>query len=263
MRNLEADMTDQHPPTPPQPQGLPPQPAGVPPQPGQFPAAVPAAPAAPPRPQGRISLRNPLVAAALGLVVGLAAVGIPVLLSNDDGNGGGFGGGGGGGELSAPAKLDGLRPLAEIQRGAGIPKAKEMADGIAKEERKSGERLSEAYGGAAAVVRQYADDDVQTTVTLIAVRSRSPKPYVPYEDRERLALAVPPDELKVFGDVSCVLYNQPTPEGSKPTAESVHVTLCQRTGDGLTVQIRPVGSGMANQPEKVAALVEKAWSQLS
>ncbi|MES4902693.1 MULTISPECIES: hypothetical protein [unclassified Streptomyces] len=206
-------------------------------------------------------MRNPLITAALGLVVGLAAVGIPVLLSDDDG--GGFGGGGSGGELSAPAKLDGLRPFADIQRASGAPKAKEMADGIAREERKSGERLSEAYGGAAAVVKQYADEDVETTVTLIAVRSRSPKPYVPYEDRKRLALAVPPDELKVFGDVSCVLYNQPTPEGSKPTAESVHVTLCQRTGDGLTVQIRPGGSGVANQPEKVASLVEKAWAELS
>jgi hypothetical protein len=258
-------MTDQQPPTssqpqwlPPQPQGIPPQPGGVPPQPGQFPAAAPAA--ASPR-QGRISLRNPLVTAALGLVVGLAAVGIPVLLSDDGGVG--FGGGGGGGELSAPAKLDGLRPFADVQRAAGVPKAKEMADGIAKEERKSGERLSEAYGGAAAVVKQYADDDVETTVTLVAVRSRSPKPYVPYEDPERLALAVPPDELKVIGDVSCVLYNQPTAAGSKPTAESVHVTLCQRTGDGLTVQIRPGGSGVANQPEKVASLVEEAWSQLS
>lgn len=252
-------MTEQQqPPTPPQPQGPPPQPAGVPPQPGQFPVG---APAAPPSPQGRISLRNPLVAAALGLVVGLAAVGIPVLLSDDDG--GGFGGGGGGGELSAPAKLGGLRPLADLQRSAPTPKAKEMADAITKEEGKSGERLSEAYGGAAAVVKQYADDDVQTTVTLVAVRSRSPKPYVPYEDAKRLALAAPTDELKVIGDVSCVLYNQPTPEGSKPTAESVHVTLCQRTGDGLTVQIRPGGSGVANQPEKVAALVETAWSALS
>ncbi|MFI1334916.1 hypothetical protein ACH4U7_33395 [Streptomyces sp. NPDC020845] len=232
----------------------------MPPQPGQFPAAVPAAP---PSPQGRISLRNPLVAAALGLVVGLAAVGIPALLSDDGDGGGGFGGGGGGGELSAPAKLDGLRSFADIQRAAGVPKAKKMADGIAEEDRRSGERLSEAYGGAAAVVKRYADADVQTTVTLIAVRSRSPQPYVPYQDHKRLALAKPQDELKTIGDVSCVLYNQPTPAGSKPTADSVHVSYCQRTGDGLTVQIRAVGSGMANQPEKVAAVVEKAWSELS
>lgn len=251
-------MTEQQPPMPPQPQGLPPQPAGVPPQPGQFPAAVPVAP--PPR-QGRISLRNPLVTAAIGLVVGLAAVGIPVLLSDDDG--GGFGGGGGGAELSAPAKLDGLRPLADLQRSAPTAKAKEMADRIAEEEGKSGERLSEAYGGAAAVMRQYADEEIQTTATLVAVRSRSPKPYVPYVDPKRLGLAKPQDELKTIGDVSCVLYNQPTPEGSAPTADSVHVTYCQRTGDGLTVQVRTVGSGVANKPAKVAALVESAWSALS
>ncbi|MGY0057250.1 hypothetical protein ACWY4P_11895 [Streptomyces sp. LZ34] len=260
-------MTEQQPPTPPQPQGLPPQPAGVPPQPGagvppqpgQLPAAVPLPP---PRRQGPISLRTPLVTAALGLVVGLAAVGIPVLLSDDDG-GGGFGGGGGSGELSAPAKLDGLRPFAEIQRAAGVPKAEEMADAITKEDRKSGERLSEAYGGAAAVVQRYADSDVQTTVTLVAVRGRSPQPYVPYQDPKRLGLAKPQDELKTFGDVSCVLYNQPTAAGSKPTADSVHVSYCQRTGDGLTVQVRTLGGGVANQPDKVADLTEKAWSELS
>lgn len=251
-------MTEQHPPTPPQSAGVPPQPAGIPPQPGQHPAAHPAAP---PR-QGRISLRHPLVTGAIGLVVGLAAVGIPVVLSDDDG-GGGFGGGGGDAKLSAPAKLDGLRPFAEIQSESGVPKAKDMADAITEEDRKSGERLSEAYGGAAAVVKRYADDGVLTTATLVAVRSRSPKPYVPDQDPKRLGLEKPQDELKTIGDVSCVLYNEPTAAGSEPRKESVHVTYCQRTGDGLTVQIRPVGSGMANQPEKVAALVEKAWSELS
>ncbi len=252
-------MTEQQqPPTPPQPQGPPPQPAGLPPQPGQLPAA---APAAPPQRQGRISLRNPLVTAALGLVVGLAAVGIPALLSDDDG--GGFGGGGDGGKLSAPAKLDRLRPLADLQRSASMSKAKELADAITKEEGKSGERLSEAYGGAAAVVRQYADQQFQTTATLIAVRSRSPEPYVPYVDPKRLGLVKPQDELKTIGDVSCVLYNQPTPAGSEPTADSVRVSYCQRTGDGLTVQIRTVGGGEANQPDKVAAMVEAAWSELS
>ncbi|MER6139882.1 hypothetical protein ABT174_07460 [Streptomyces sparsogenes] len=249
-------MTEQYPPTPPQPAGVPSQPG----PPPAFPAA-PAVPAAPSRP-GRFSPRHPLVSGVIGLVVGLALVGIPVLLSDDDG-GGGFGGGGGGAELAAPAKLGGLRPLADVQRKEGIPKAGKMADGLVEEDRKSGERLSEAYGGAAAVVKRYADDDAETVVTLVAVRSRSPKPYVPYEDRERLALAVPPDELKVIGEVSCVLYNQPTPADSKPTAESVHVTYCQRTGDGLTVQIRPTGSGLANRPAKVADLVEKAWSALN
>ncbi|MDX3228763.1 hypothetical protein [Streptomyces sp. ME19-01-6] len=252
-------MTEQPPPTPPAPQGLPPLPAGVPPQPGQLPAAVPVAP---PQPRGRISLRNPLVSAAIGLVVGLAAVGIPVLLSDDDG-GGGFGGGGGRGELSAPAKLDGLRPLAEIQRSNGVAKAEKNADGITKDERKSGERLSEAYGGAAAVMKQYADGDGQTTVTLTAVRSRSPEPYVTYVDPKRLGLVKPLEELKTFGDVSCVLYNQPTNAGSEPAADSVHVTYCQRTGDGLTVQIRPAGSGVANRPEKVADIVNAAWSEMS
>ncbi|MEU1664815.1 hypothetical protein ABZ547_14570 [Streptomyces sparsogenes] len=249
-------MTEQYPPTPPQPAGVPSQPG----PPPAFPAA-PAVPAAPSRP-GRFSPRHPLVSGVIGLVLGLALVGIPVLLSDDDG-GGGFGGGGGGAELAAPAKLGGLRPFADIQRESGANKAGEMADGLVKEDRKSGERLSEAYGGAAAVVKRYADDDVQTVVTLAAVRSRSPKPYVPYEDRERLALAVPPDQLKVIGDVSCVLYNQPTPAGSKPTTESVNVTYCQRTGDGLTVQIRPGGGDLAHQPTKVADIVEKAWSALN
>ncbi|MEU5612163.1 hypothetical protein AB0H03_26125 [Streptomyces sparsogenes] len=249
-------MTEQYPPTPPQPAGVP-SPPGPPPA---FPAA-PAAPAAPSRP-GRFSPRHPLVSGVIGLVVGLALVGIPVLLSDDDG-GGGFGGGGGGAELAAPAKLGGLRPFADIQRESGANKAGELADGLVVEDRKSGERLSEAYGGAAAVVKRYADDDVQTTVTLAAVRARSPEPYVPYEDAERLAVAAPPDELKVIGDVSCVLYNSPTPAGSEPAADSVRVTYCQRTGDGLTVQIRPVGTGLANRPAKVADLVENAWSALN
>ncbi|MFI1847374.1 hypothetical protein [Streptomyces sp. NPDC020480] len=259
-------MTEQQPPTPPQPQGLPPQPqglppqpAGIPPQPGQFPALAPAAAPAPR--QGRFSLRNPLVTAAIGLVVGLAAAGIPALLS--DGDGGGFGGGGGGGELSAPAKLDGLRPLVDAQRESNGAKGEKTAEQLAEEARLSGERVSKAYGGAAAVVKQYVDKDFQTTATLIAVRSRAPEPYVLYVDPKRLALAKAPDELKTIGDVSCVLYNQPTMEGSEPTADSVHVTYCQRTGDGLTVQVRTAGSGVSNRPDKVADLVEEAWSALS
>ncbi|MFC1430125.1 hypothetical protein ACEZDB_05560 [Streptacidiphilus sp. N1-3] len=127
---------------------------------------------------------------------------------------------------------------------------------------KSAQRLSQAYGGAKAVVQHYADSEVAEIVILDAVSASSPQPYVPYEDAAQLGMAVPPDQLVQVGQVACVVYNQGTAAGQKPTAESVVVNYCQRTGSGLTVQLRASGD-LQHQPQQMAALVEKAWTALS
>ncbi|MHA6763796.1 hypothetical protein [Streptacidiphilus sp. PAMC 29251] len=99
-------------------------------------------------------------------------------------------------------------------------------------------------------------------VTLNAVSASSPQPYVPYEDAAQLGLAVPTDQLVQVGQVACVVFNQPTAAGQKPAGDSVVVTYCQRTGSGLTVQLRASGD-LQHQPAEMAALVDKAWSALS
>lgn len=94
------------------------------------------------------------------------------------------------------------------------------------------------------------------------MRARSPLPWVPYQDPADLHLARAPQEVLRFGDVSCVVQNQPTPEGSEPAQDAATTTLCARTGPDLTVQVLYPGPDLGHQPERVAQLVDEAWASL-
>lgn len=206
-------------------------------------------------------LRHPAVTGALGLLLGLATVGIPVLVGGgDDGSAVGATSGG---TLRAPADLKGFTSYADMQRTrAGNASGRAYAGQIAAEDARSGQRLSAAYGGANAVVQRYTDDTLANFVTLVAVRSDSPKPYVPFEDPAYTKAAVPQDQLVTVGKVSCVVFNIYTAAGKTPAADSVNTSYCQRTGGGLTIQIRAGSGPLLHSPDKVAQLVEAAWSDL-
>ncbi|MDH6126489.1 hypothetical protein [Kitasatospora sp. GP82] len=220
-------------------------------------------------PQQRTSRpAGPVVTGVVGVLVGAALVGLLWLIAGGgpgSGKGGPFGSGGSGGPgISAPGTLGGFMRQEKAMKDLGAKGSDERAAQVTTAEEHSTRSLSEAYGGAPAVVQGFADAGVEQMFTLAAVRAASPRPYVPFEDAALLGLAVPTDQLLTIGNVDCVLYNQPTPAGQQPKPETVVVNYCQRAGAGLTVQIRQVGGDDLRQhPDRVAALVDQAWSAVS
>jgi hypothetical protein len=128
---------------------------------------------------------------------------------------------------------------------------------------RSSQRLSEAHGGAGAVVQVYTDQDLGLQVTLMIYRAPSAHPlYVPFQDPQYIGMAKPSQTAEEFGEVSCVVRNDPTPAGQTPAPHSAHVDTCARTGALLTVEIHPVGD-LADDPPRVAALVNSAWNAVA
>ena len=57
--------------------------------------------------------------------------------------------------------------------------------------------------------------------------------------------------------------NQPTPEDQEPDEDSVITTMCQRTGDDLTVIVLYPRADLGTQPAAIATLVDQAWTALA
>ncbi|MFJ9855489.1 hypothetical protein [Streptomyces sp. NPDC101150] len=121
----------------------------------------------------------------------------------------------------------------------------------------------QAYGAAPAAVATYANAGLSEIFVLTVVRAVSPHPFTPYQNAAQLGLAKPAREVVPVGEVACLVHNRPTAVGKRPGPETVTVESCQRTGEGLTVQIRSVTGDIHSSPERIAALVGKAWSGLS
>jgi hypothetical protein len=212
-------------------------------------------PAAPPPNRGGGGRATVIVAAVVGLVVGAGLATGAWLL---------FGGGGGsiGGSssaVSAPARLGDYYQFPDLpkvrQRDGQSDAMKDTVDRQAKWDRESSTRLSASRDGAGAVVRRYANVDLDSMFSLEVVRSPSPSPqYVPYSDAEYLGLDKPLDEMLEFGSVSCLVRNE--------TSGQTFVINCQRTSGDLTVTVAQVNGDLNEKPEAVADLVNKAWSQV-
>jgi len=239
--------------------------------PGAFPPPpMPAAAPAAPGPRRAAWYARPVPVGLAGLLLGAAMIGVPWLLTRDDTAAAGGQGsltGGSTAALSAPEKLGDFMHQDVAMKGLGSDEDKEKAEKNAQvyvtADRRSSGLLSTAYGGAPAVVQGFADAKFENLFQLTAVRARAPRPYVAYEDPERMGLEVATNEMTSFGKVDCAIYNDPTNAGGTPDADSVHVMSCQRTGDGLTVQIRQVSGDVGHAPRRVAGLVDQAWTALS
>jgi len=219
--------------------------------PGGRPNEVPTPPhgtrmPAPTPPNGRANGRAiAVVAGFVGLAVGAAVVaGAWLLFGNDSG--------GSSSPISAPEQVG------DYYRFADVPMLQDEdrrpVDYRVEADRRSSERLSAANGDAGAFVQQYSDDDLENGFSLDVVRAPSPALYVPYSDPKYLGVDKPPEEVREFGDVACAMRNLTSGESM--------VTRCLRTDAGLSVTISVVTGDLAEQPEKVAALVDEAWSQL-
>lgn len=222
----------------------------------QDPSMEPGAPGVPVQPPSKpgFSLRSPLITGIAGLVVGAVVVGVPWLMSGDASPFGAEKT-----SLTAPVTFGGFT---QVEHN---PRYKPGSLNLFKDSNpQSAKNLSAAYGGAAVVVESYADVDLANFLTLEAVRARSPLPYVPYVDARDLGLAKPEQEIVAFGDVECLVVNEPAVAASQPDTSTATAVTCERTSAHLTVRLRFSGGGdVAHSPAQAAALVDTAWGLLS
>ena len=211
------------------------------------PDLVPTPPRGFPTPVPRRGRGGAVLAGVAGLVVGGLLVGVAWLLLGDDGASSS--------PISAPARISGYMRYGDAAEGVDREKGREIADRYRDWDQRSSERLSAAHDGAGAFVQSYTDEGLEQSFTVEAVRAPAPyPPYAPYSDPEYLRMERPVEELREFGDVGCLVRNDPSQS---------YVTSCVRTDDDLTVQITHVGGDLLDDPEAVAKLVDAAWQELS
>lgn len=226
----------------------------------QMPMAGPppgAAPGSPVGPQPGPRAPRPWVVGLVGAVVGALVAGVPLLLA-----GGGDSGGGSLGAshdaLSAPNTVGAYSSMIKNPK-VNANTIKRITD----TETVSAKNLSDAYGGATAVFRQYSDADLENDFSLAAVRAQSPKPFIAYVDAAQLGLVKPEQDVEMFGQVACVVHHQPVLAGQQEQPDQVHVSSCERTSAHLTVRLLFGGGDAWNKAADAAALTDEAWSQLS
>lgn len=216
---------------------------------------VPQIPPAQPTP-GSPAPRSPWLFGVAGLVVGALLAGIPLALMSDSG-GGGLGASHSG--LSAPDALSAYTPMVKNSKANG-----DLIKRVTETETVSAKRLSDAYGGAGAVVRQYTDDGLANSFQLEAVRAQSPKLFYFYVNPTYLGTVKPDQDVETYGDVSCLVHYQVTPQGQQVQPDQVFVVSCERTSAHLTVRLRMLsGEDLWHSPKDLAALTDKAWAALS
>lgn len=212
----------------------------------------------PPRtavPRPRPLLARPVVVGLIGVVVGAFLVGVPWLTLS-------LLGGPSGQALTAPANLGGLSQAKDAIAKLDAVRGKAQIDRIAKTDQETAARVSAAYDGAGAVVQDYQDDRLLRSFQLVAVRAPSPELFAPYEDVQALGVAKPGTELVRVGAVQCLVHNDPAAPGSASDPERSFVLNCQRTGPGLTVTVRSMGTEGNRDPRELAGIVEQAWREL-
>ena len=225
-----------------------------------FPAGPPPAPQPqPPVPQPvpRPPLARPLVVGLLGVVAGAVLVGVPWLVLSL------FGDEPSGSALTAPKALGGLSRAQDAIAKVDAVRGKATIDRIDKTDRETASRVSAAYDGAGAVVQQYQDEGLLRSFQLVAVRAPSPELFAPYEDVQALGVAAPGTDLVRVGAVQCLVHNDPAAPGSTPDPDRSFVLNCQRTGPGMTVTVRSMGTEGNHDPQELAGIVEQAWRELA
>ncbi|MEV4319006.1 hypothetical protein [Actinocrispum sp. NPDC049592] len=140
--------------------------------------------------------------------------------------------------------------------------AKPVVERTLKAMQESTKRLSESHGGAGALFAHYADNKLESNFMVVAYRDRSADPlFVPYVNPDDLGLAKPQQTVERYGSVSCLVMNDPTPQGQTPAAGSARAAKCSRSSGALTVEITPDGGD--HSPKQVAELVDEVWASVS
>ncbi len=169
--------------------------------------------------------------------------------------------------LTMPDTLPGLttQVAAATAKGAKPAVVQSMTTRLANTQRLTTAAYQAAYGGAAAGFQGYSSADLESLVSVIAVRADSPGlTNGPVYDPADLGLAVPMTEVVEVGDVDCLIrHMQNVPTGQQENPDDVVATNCQRTGSGLTVWVQGSGYSGAGGKAQLAAVTAAAWQALS
>jgi hypothetical protein len=161
-------------------------------------------------------------------------------------------------DVDLPDQLNGL---VTVEEAAGESGGSDRADTFEQQDEATAEALRDAYGGPSVDVQTYASDDLETMVSVIAIRAESPELVPPIVvSPGDLELEVPPVDVETVGNVECLVRNPPTPEGNEVDVEQIVVELCQRTDDDLTV--RAIGRTRMTADE-MAEFVDAAWEAIT
>ena len=169
--------------------------------------------------------------------------------------------------LTMPETLPGLTTQQAAAEAKGMkPDAlQKMTARQANTERLTTAAYQAAYGGAAAGYQSYSTADLESLVSVIAVRADSPGMTAgPVYEAADLGMAVPMREVVAVGDVDCQIQRtRGVAAGEQEDPDDALTTDCQRTGSGLTVLVQ--GSQFTGDEgrQQLAAITTAAWQALS
>jgi hypothetical protein len=212
--------------------------------------------------------RLPLALVALVAILAVAGCG-----GGDDDSGGSDGGGAGGTKsapnttaIELPATLGSYKDVIDVAKS----KAPNGTTVAAQEQRQANaERLttaaySAAFGGAASAFRSYGDQALEQLPSVIAVRAEAPGiTFGPVVDPKDLRLAKPQNEVQKIGEVECLVFWLPVPEGQTPPGDQPNVRQCQRVGSGVTVFVYGSGFNGPAGVEAMAKLTDDAFAAVT
>ena len=232
----------------------------------------PYAPSAAPPPKGR----KPWAAMVVGLVAGLviAVVVDGVLVATKALHFGSTTASVNTAPISLPASLPGYQDLlaaSSAKAGASLSADKKATliqkqkDNQTKVKSLTIAAYQQAYGGAAVDAHTYSDADLMHFVTVIAVRAKAPGLTLgPVSDPAYLGLAVSQQQVVRSGEVDCeMVQTMSVPAGQTPEPKNVIYPVCQRTADGLTVQVFGGSMQGAEGQQTMIALVNDAWAAVN
>jgi hypothetical protein len=202
--------------------------------------------------------------AALALVVGAIALAGCGGGGDDTGSSSGPSGGTTSTEpITLPAEVDGLKELVKAVEARKSP-AKVVEDQVESQEetaKATEAAYSEAFDGAAAAYRTYADAQLLHMPYVIAVRAEAPGMTIgPVVDPSFLGLAKPEREVRSVGEVECqIIWSPPVTEGMKPDPSSELTTNCQRSGSGASVFVGASGYEGPGGLKSLSGFTEAAW----
>lgn len=182
-----------------------------------------------------------------GLVAGAVVASAGWLLFGNDGSTA---------AVDPPARIGEFYRFAEVPGLRDGNRPRTVVDRQTRNDDESSARLSDSYNGAGAAVRQYANEELDEMFVLEVVRAQAESPpYVPFTDASDRSGGRPTEEVREFGEVACTIRTQPTSQ--------LIVGFCVRTAGDLTVRITRITGNLGEQPDRVAELVNAAWSELS
>ncbi|GGM06718.1 hypothetical protein [Nakamurella endophytica] len=168
--------------------------------------------------------------------------------------------------ITLPDSLAGFRDVQAVmgERSGSSTQAQAQRSRIEHTVARTTEAYQRAFGGAATAVRLYADDRLEVTPTVIAVRAPSPDLLNgPVGDPADLRLAALPQAVSRVGDAEClVVQTQTVVAGKTVDPEKVLTAACHRSGDAASIWVYGNGQGTDGQ-RQMLALTDAAYAAVT